>query len=421
MLSIQNETETSRREPRSQKPLIRILALVEADTVHGPAKNLLNFCRASLQIECPGAVTVSLARFERSPECSPVVSNAPNEFVQAASRLGVPIHSVRERFRFDPRVIERLRRVVEEVDPHVVQSHHSKSHFLVLASGIWRTRRWVAFHHGHTDSLLRLRLYQGLDRWSLRTPAQIVAVSHAGARQLIGFGIRPDKIAVIHNAVEVAEFCEATASHRQAKKARLGLPPDCRVVLAIGRFSKEKAFPDLVAAVSQVRNLLPHLRLRLIIVGEGPERQIIEQAVRSSRMEDITTLPGHTREVSPYYEIADVMAIPSLSENSPNVLLEAMAAGVPVVATAVGGIPEIVDDHKHALLSPPRDPRAMAQAIALVLSDPAASREMAQAARNLVAANYSIEQRARALLGIYQKVCSKSGPGLQTGAKRGLR
>jgi glycosyltransferase involved in cell wall biosynthesis len=110
------------------------------------------------------------------------------------------------------------------------------------------------------------------------------------------------------------------------------------------------------------------------------------------------------RDVSPYYEVADVFAISSLSEGSPNVLLEAMAASVPVVASAVGGIPEIVTDQQQALLVHPRDPRALADALACILTNRRLAQALSRAARSLAATRFSPEQRARALIELYSKV-----------------
>jgi glycosyltransferase involved in cell wall biosynthesis len=390
-------------ESCSHPSVIRVLALVEANTVHGPAKNLLNFCRISQQLGGTHLVEMSLAPFER-PDSSGA-SNAPNEFLEEATQAGIPVHSVWEDFRFDPRVVGRLRRLVEQVDPHVIQTHHSKSHFLVRVSGVWKVRPWIGFHHGHTRSAFRLRIYQGLDHWSLRAPARVVTVSRAFAGQLAGFGVAPGKITVIHNAVELGADRQKPAGEQLSeKKRRLGFAASECVVLSVGRLSIEKDFPNLVRAIAQLRALHPEIALRLVLLGEGSERYHIENVVRSAGLLGVVTMPGRVRDVSPYYEIADVMAISSLSEGSPNVLLEAMAAGVPVVGTAVGGIPEIVVDSEHAILVPPGDPSAMAQAIGLVLGDPAGSQKRARAARGLLAAQYSPGQRARSLVEVYQAV-----------------
>ena len=117
----------------------------------------------------------------------------------------------------------------------------------------------------------------------------------------------------------------------------------------MGRLSREKDHLSLLRAVSQLRDL----NMQLVIVGEGPERVAIESAIRELALSDAVTMTGQVPSAEPYYGIADVAVLSSLSEGSPNALLEAMAAGVPVVATAVGGVPEIVTHRESALLIEP--------------------------------------------------------------------
>ncbi len=187
----------------SHPPALRVLALVEGENVNGPAKNLLRFCRSCQEMEAPGGVETSLAVFERLREEPGAPRQSSNELLDAAAEAGVRVERIQESFAFDPRVIWRLRRIVKELNPDIIQSHYSKSHFLVWISGVGKGRPWIAFHHGHTRSAFRLRIYHGLDRWSLRFPNQIIAVSQAFARQLGAQGLRQEKIAVLHNAVEL--------------------------------------------------------------------------------------------------------------------------------------------------------------------------------------------------------------------------
>jgi len=379
---------------------LRVLALIEAETVTGIVKNLLSFYRTCRQFEA-SVVALSLAPFERGHTGS---ACRPNQLSQAAAALGVPVYRLQERFRFDPHTILQLRQLVREINPHIIETHHSKSHFVVQISGLRKKRPWVAFHHGHTRAHFRMRLYEGLDRWSLRAPTQVVAVCGAFAQRLVGMGVPREKIVVLHSSVELAPERNFSFEDLQAKKARLGISGTERIVLAIGRLSKEKAHPDLVAAVAELCRLYPELPVRLIILGEGPERSTIEAAIRSAGLGRGVSLPGHMRDVSPFYEIADVFAISSHSEGSPNVLLEAMAAGVPVVASAVGGIPEIVTDQQQALLVRPRDPRALADALARILTNRCLAQALSQAARSLAATRFAPEQRARALIELYSHV-----------------
>ena len=113
----------------------------------------------------------------------------------------------------------------------------------------------------------------------------------------------------------------------------------------------------------------------------------------------------------PFYALADVLALPSHSEGSPNVLLEAMASGLPVAATAVGGVPEIVSDGESALLVAPSDPNAMASALARLLKDEEFARRLASNARSLVAAHYTPDAYARSLTGLYREVWRARGDG----------
>jgi glycosyltransferase involved in cell wall biosynthesis len=118
------------------------------------------------------------------------------------------------------------------------------------------------------------------------------------------------------------------------------------VIVSIGRLSREKGHDDLVHAIAGVREMDPGLKFKVLLVGDGPEREHLEATVADLRLSNEILFVGHVSDVAPFYSIADVMALPSHSEGSPNVLLEAMAAGIPSVATEVGGVPEIADGGK---------------------------------------------------------------------------
>jgi glycosyltransferase involved in cell wall biosynthesis len=143
----------------------------------------------------------------------------------------------------------------------------------------------------------------------------------------------------------------------------------------------------------------------LVIVGEGPERPRVEARIRALRLEDSVTLTGQQVSADPYYGIAHVVVLSSRSEGSPNALLEAMAAGVPVVATAVGGIPEIVAHGESALLVNGGDAKAMAGSIQRILEDNALAKSLSRVARALIRQRHTPEGRARRLVEIYHGIC----------------
>src|SRR5438105_1749387 len=345
---------------------LSILSIVEATTVNAVAKSVLEFHRSARELETAGnfpTIEGSVVTFDRK-------GSGSSEFIAAARAEGLEIDAISERRRFDLKVIPALRKIVEDRRPDLVVTHSVKSHFLLLRSRLWRRFPWVAFHHGYTTTDPKMRLYNRFDRWSLPKADRIVTVCQAFARELANSANVPlKKISVQHNSIRAQP--QTGPSDAASLRSKLGIENDERVVLAVGRLSREKAHIDLLKAVQGLRQLHPELNCKLIVVGDGPERGRLEAAVESFGLKEKIVLAGQVNNVQLFYAAADVLALPSHSEGSPYVLLEAMAAGLPIVATAVGGVPEMVCDEETALLIPARDPKAMATAIARILDDDA--------------------------------------------------
>ena len=374
---------------------IRLLAILEATTITGPAKNLLQFAQCAR-----GQVDVEIAVFRREGQS--------NLLIETAGRLAIPVHAVPEAGRFDLTVVRALRSLAGELKPDVVQSHAVKSHFLTRASGLHRMAPWVAFHHGYTWPDRRAKTYNQLDRWSLRAADCVLTVSEPFRRELVRRGVAAERIEVVHNAIDPQwgrrdKSPEASA----ALRARLGIGPGKRVVLIVGRLSSEKDHGTLLEAMRRVQGAVPDAHLA--IVGDGPERPRIEETIRRLGLVGSVTLAGQVPSAEPYYGIADLCVLSSLSEGSPNALLEAMAAGAPVVATAVGGIPEMVTHGESAMLVKPGDCEAMTNAIAALLSDGELARRLAARAREIVLERHAPEARVRRLVEIYRRLKSSKG------------
>jgi glycosyltransferase involved in cell wall biosynthesis len=143
-------------------------------------------------------------------------------------------------------------------------------------------------------------------------------------------------------------------------------------------------------------------------VGDGIERNNIERAAAAAGVLEHIVFAGHRRDVHPFYAMADIFVLPSHSEGSPNVLLEAMAAGLPSVATAVGGVPETVQDRRTALVVPPREPERLARAIAELVERPDLARTLAAAASADVIQRFSPEAYQRSIVSVYERLCAPS-------------
>jgi glycosyltransferase involved in cell wall biosynthesis len=392
---------------------LRVVAVVEATTVTGAAKSLLDFCRAAHDVapEDGGEPTIetSVVTFTRAR------GGESNEFIEAARGHGLEVDVIEERFRFDPRAVSELRKVVERRAADVVVTYHVKSHFLARLSGLRRRRAWVAYHHGYTTTDAKMLAYNRLDRLSLPAADRVVTVCEAFARELErARGVAPARLFVLHNSITKGR--DVSAEEVARLKERLGLGAGERVVLTIGRLSREKAQADLVRAFGLLARMNTETgalmnteaNVRLVIVGDGPERSALEALAAELGLQERAVFAGQSSDVAPFYALADVFALPSHSEGSPYVLLEALEAGLPVVATSVGGVPEIVADEESALLVAPRDERALAHALARLLSDHALAHALTSNAHTLIATRHAPATYMRSLARLYEEVANAS-------------
>lgn len=373
---------------------------MEADFVTGPAKPLLEFAARSRQEQdgLPG-VDLSIVAYLRG-------SQPETAFIQAGREAGIAVDILRECGRFDGSVAAQLRRIVAARNPDIVETHNVKSHFFLRFSGLWRERPWLAYHHGYTAEDLKMRCYNAVNRWSLRAARHVVTVCGPFVDTLVRQGIPRERISVQHNAVEAPG--PASEEAVRAAWAKLTAVEGTPILVSIGRLSREKGHVDLLEALTKLRERTTSFHL--VIVGEGPERARIEAARRRLSLESHVTLTGLQYDVRPYYALADVVVLPSHSEGSPLVLLEAMSAARPIVATRVGGVPEIVTNEETALLVAPRDAEAMARALARMLSDQALRARLAACAQVVALTSYSPRAYRRARTGLYERLLAAGNP-----------
>lgn len=375
---------------------IRVLAMLEANNISGSAKAVLEFAKEATRGHSGfPKIDLSILTFDRG--------QGANSLTQAIRDIGTPLDTVFERRRFDPKVVSELRSLVARRGVDLIWTNSVKSHFLVRWAGLNQSRKWVAFHHGYTAVDAKMRIYNQLDRWSLRTANQVFTSSAAFIGELERSNVQRDHIHVQH--MPIRPFAPVPEKQKAELRHQLRLDDGTRVLLSVGRLSREKGHADLVRAIPKIRELAGDSPLRLIIVGEGPERPRIEELCRNLRLTDVVTLAGQQDDINPYYSIADVFVLPSLSEGCPNVLLEAMAAGVPVVATDVGGIPEVVTNGRDAILVKKRDQAGLASATGKILQDRELRDRLVSSAREIVARN-TPEAYFKSMTSVFTQACA---------------
>jgi len=238
------------------------------------------------------------------------------------------------------------------------------------------------------------------DRWTARRVTRFHLQSAGLAAELAArLGISPARCVVIPNGIDLEEADAALAAARPGAREHLGLSRADRAILYLGRLHAEKGVAHLLSAFHLL--LAEHPTARLVVAGEGPERHALEQAVEALRLRPFVRFAGAAASPWPLLAGADVLALPSLWEGMPNALLEAMAAGVPAVATHVGAVPEMVEDGREALLVPAADPRALAAALARLVGDPARARALGEAGRRRVEERFRIEETVAGIERLY--------------------
>lgn len=291
---------------------------------------------------------------------------------RALEQLGIPLSDLRARHRRDLAAFRRLLRLVRRQRIDLVHAHGDRASIWAgLCARLTGLPSVATLGAGPADEREPGRgavpgrlLAFVLNRWC----SGVVAVSEAArTRHLQGGRIRGDRVAVIHNGIDV-EAHAAAGRERDRARRELGLRPNQQVVMALSALREGKGLDVLLRAVASLAR--DHARLRLLVAGEGPLRERLETLVRNCGLEGHVRWLGQRDDVAELLAAADVFVLPSLYEDFPAVLVSAMAAARPVVATRAGAIPEVVEDQRSGLLVPPGDAVKLAGAVDTLLRDP---------------------------------------------------
>jgi glycosyltransferase involved in cell wall biosynthesis len=259
-----------------------------------------------------------------------------------------------------PRLLRALREladVLDDVRPDVILCHGYKSNLLGRRAARAVGVPAVAVSRGWTGETLRVQLYEAIDRRTLRRMDRVVCVSQAQADKVRGTGVPDDRVVVIPNAIRASRFAEPDPTNRAEMCAWFPSAKE-QIVGAAGRLSPEKGFEVLVDAAATVCRKYP--ATGFVLFGEGARREALVRQIADRELQDSFVLAGFRSDLDRFLPLFDWLAVPSYTEGLPNIVLEAFAAGVPVVASAVGGIPELIDDGKSGYLVPPKDSNALA-------------------------------------------------------------
>jgi glycosyltransferase involved in cell wall biosynthesis len=253
--------------------------------------------------------------------------------------------------------------------------------------------------HGFISNTLKFRFYNFLDINALKFMNEIITVSEKLENELIAGGIVKDKINIVQNAVLLADDYGWKKRQRRLIREQYGIQDNEFLFGYVGRLSVEKGIEYLMKA--GVMLLEKDIPLRILVIGDGPQADEIYEFVRENALEDTVIFAGFQKNVVDILPAFDVFVLPSLTEGTSMALLEAMACGLPIIATAVGGTPKVVDSHKNGLLVPPASPQAIVDAAQQLYADTGFRKKIGDAALRTIESDFSITRWLEKINSIY--------------------
>jgi len=347
-------------------------------------------------------VVIDLVRVQRAAghRCQVVCLFEEGALAEELATLDVPVTACGKQPGFDLGTVRRARALIRGHGTEVLNTHNAMAHYYAtLASLGLRLRRVNTRHSMGVTPNHRRRdwLYRG----AVRLTDTVISVSRASCEAAIAQGLVPAaKSIAIPNGIPIGDFQpRSAAAHAQLSQA-LQIAPDTHILGTVGRLHPAKDHAMLLRAFARLLGERP--RSALVIVGDGSLRTDLERQARDTGIAGQVHFLGDRSDVKQLLCGFDLFVMSSSTEGYSIALVEACAAGLPVVATAVGGNPEIVGDGVNGLVVPPADPAALADALAALLGDEARRQAMSDAARRWALANGSIDAMARRYEAVYR-------------------
>ena len=382
---------------------VRVLHAITRLTLGGSSENTIASCVA---LDRAGFECTLAASFRESDAASLVDARRRGCRVVDLPALGREVAPLA-----DLTALAQILRLIRRERPAIVHTHTSKAGFIGrLAAVIARVPAVIHQPHGHVFygyySPRRTAVFTALERQAARWTDRIVTLTDRGAAEHLARGIgRAAQYVAVPSGVPTAEL-RAGAPTRTEARARLGLAPDTFVVVGLGRLVPIKGFDLLVRALPAVAAQIPSTRV--VLVGDGAERGRLAALACALGVGARLDLAGEVFGVTTHLAAADVLAVPSRNEGMGRVMVEAMALRIPVVATAVGGIPDVVVDGECGRLVAPEDADAFSAALIELGRDEALRRKLGEAAE-VRAESFSASVAREKLLAVYADLVRAKG------------
>ena len=322
-------------------------------------------------------------------------------------RIGVPLVHINMRARLDLDFkyvsgIIRLAEYIRKKNFDILHTHLYRANTPGRIAGLL-ARVPVMVANEHNIDSWKTSSQKRMDRFLARFTSKIIVVSEKVKDFYIReVGIPENKIIVIYNGIDLARF--SLGVDLRKKRRELGIPEGVRIVGSVGRLHPQKDFFTFLKAARIVSERVP--RVHFLIIGGGPLRRELEDFARMMGLEERVSFLGERKDVEKIYPLMDVFVLSSIREGFPISVLEAMACGIPVVATSVGGTPELIQEGETGFLVSPGDPQNLAKRIEILIRDKVLRGRMGRKGKERVR-EFSIEKMADRTLQLYRRLASE--------------
>lgn len=316
-----------------------------------------------------------------------------------AEKLECPLTLIEDHGMRDVSVIKKLSRFMRQERIELLQTHDYKSNVLGLILRRFHKMHLVSMLHGWTDTTGRMPLYIAIDKKCLPWYEKLICVSEDLVDECKKLRIPDRKIQLVHNAIDLATYTRTTS--KELAKREIGLEGNDPLIGMVCRLSPEKGIIEAIAMVSRLN--AQGKRVQLWVAGDGPFRPDIEREIASRGLGEQVRLLGQLSDTRMFYQAMDAFLLNSIREGLPNVVLEAMALEVPVVATRVAGVPSLIRPNQTGWLIEPGDEKALDSSV-LESLDPQLGAEKASSARRLIETDFSFDKRMERVAGIYDSL-----------------
>lgn len=331
---------------------------------------------------------------------------------EQAQTLGCPFYSFDETGATDLRPLRGMLELCKKLNVTIWHGHDYKSNLYGLMLRKFWPMKLVSTAHLWTDDTLRMRLYRKVDEWCLPRYDEVIAVSTPIAEHCAHVGVARNKLTMIPNAIE-AQHWQRSRSTAQAK-TDVGIDANTLTVGVTGRLNIQKRIDRLLWTVAQMRSTLSR-PLCVMLVGDGEERKALTQQANALGIADMVRFCGWQSTPMPWYEAMDLFVLPSRDEGLPNAVLEAMAMQVPVAATDVGGVADLLDQGRCGVLLE-QSPEAWPALLTELLEDEPRRQALATTARQRIETHFTFETRMQRVMEIYDRVLAAETVGYRRAA-----